>query len=187
MSAMMSSFSLFRRSLFSSFSAEKRRSTLTCVTGIVAISAKFTLSKFTIYNNNKLTWVHKVLKQHDNFSLSSGRSQHLSPRSAANISTCFFLGSDFKIINFVSCGSAFLLLFLWKTKKILVKLLFYLFFLRIYAPGSGSGIRIGNADPDPDPQTQMNADPTGSGSGSGSTTLYIIHVYAWFLKKNRLN
>ena len=142
----MSSFSLFRRSLFSSFSAEKRRSTLTCVTGIVAISAKFTLSKFTIYNNNKLTWVHKVLKQHDNFSLSSGRSQHLSPRSAANISTCFFLGSDFKIINFVSCGSAFLLLFLWKTKKILVKLLFYLFFYEFMPPdpdpGSALGMRI---------------------------------------------
>ena len=43
----------------------------------------------------------------------------------------FFLGSDLKILSFISCiiGRAFLFLFLRRRKKMLVKLLFFSSFL----------------------------------------------------------
>ena len=66
---------------------------------------------------------------------------------SANISTYFFLGSDFKNIN--SCEKKIFLL---------VKLCFPLHFISDFIPL--------DPDPDPHPRTQMNPDPNGSGSTS---------------------
>ena len=69
---------------------------------------------------------------------------------SANISTYFFLGSDFK--NIISCEKKIFLF---------VKLCFSLHFISDFKPldPDPDPWTQMNLDPDPDPRTQMNPDP----------------------------